>query len=409
MATRAAQGDPGASTPPSGRPGSSTPWASPRRPRRRRGDDPAPEDPSPWFQLLMLRWPRRHGRRLGHGRDDEGPGPAPTARAALGDLLPGPGARTWPTSRSRPPWNVARRRAGAPGRGRLRGADRPGRGGRGAPPPPDQVRPEFDWARRRLALNLSGRRRDPRRQEALKLVDDLPKGAESPDDRMLRAVVYSPAGATHRREAIATLEGLSPRSPTRPRMHVILAQSLRPGPTARAREHAAAAPAGEDARPDAILLYAGSARRRRPRRGRGAPPGSPARPQGPADRGDAGRILHARKDDEAGALPSARPDRKKGPGAVLEGRPSSRSWRAWRPDAAEQVAREVAPTGPTGKLALAEFLAGRGREPEARALVEGRPRRADLARPSGRRLGIAAEPGADAPGSSRPTACSGSP
>ena len=95
--------------------------------------------------------------------------------------------------------------------------------------------------------------------EALALVGPAAKSDDAPDDRLARAGVYAKGPeAKHRQEAIVILEELASELPNAATVHEPLARLLREaGRLDEARAHAAKAAAGEDANPEAILLYTG--------------------------------------------------------------------------------------------------------------------------------------------------------
>jgi tetratricopeptide (TPR) repeat protein len=278
-----------------------------------------------------------------------------------------------------------------------------------------KVMPGLDWAKRRLALNLSARRNDePALAEAMALVKEDPKGAESPDERMLRAIVLSRSLDPARRvEAIAVLEGLVAEIPDSTKLHEVLARSYleikdaakAPGLRAKALEHAAKA-AGKDGSPDngsmpsaeAIAFYASmvledkdvaEAERQLARLVASDPKSLMAAELN-------ARILHAKGDDKAAvvALRSAFNDHNKNAAdgtavgiGVLRVLTS-----IGLHDAAEEFGPEVAKLGTRGKLAFAELLEHRGKTKEALALV-GSVSEADAAAAARSSLALASEKG----------------
>jgi tetratricopeptide (TPR) repeat protein len=251
-----------------------------------------------------------------------------------------------------------------------------------------EARPGFDWARRRLALDLSSRPRDPAAMsEAIALVGS-PSPGESPDDRKLRAEVYSRSEDPRRRaEAIAILEAVAEEVPRaeRSQIHEVLARSL-----VAASDHARAA--GDAAKADAdraqALAHAAKAAAFEGARPARTPP--PAGRQGPAGRVEEAaaqlarleeadpkalptaelkaRVLHARKDDAAAekVVFDAFAERKGGPEAAGAGAGLIRVLMALGlPEAAERLGAEVAASGPRGRIVFARLLAGRGQSARA--------------------------------------------
>ena len=240
-----------------------------------------------------------------------------------------------------------------------------------------KLAPENDWARRRLALNLSARSNDPAAwNEALTLVGEDAKGAESPDDRLLRATVLSRSPEPrYRNQAIEVLESLVAEIPTSARLHEVLARSyLMLGNRVKARDHAAKA-AGQDASADAILFHASlalddkdvaEAEKQLIRLIAIDPNAMPTVELN-------ARIFHAKKNDaEAVALLERAYDVHRnspdiqvvGPGIlqvliILE-----------QFEAADKIGKQVAQIGPKGQIAYAQFLAGRGRNKEAHELLD---------------------------------------
>jgi tetratricopeptide (TPR) repeat protein len=253
------------------------------------------------------------------------------------------------------------------------------------------IRPGFDWARRRLALNLSARLNNPTAlSEALALLGP-PDAAESPEDRQLRAVILSrSADPKHRAEAIAILEALTAEVLNPAKLHETLARSLLASSeqarvagdeaTAAAdRErglgHAAKAAAGENAPADVILFNA--VLRLQEKDIPGARAGlariEKTDPKALPTVELKARILHAEgKDAEAESLVRATFEaRKASPDALASGLGLLRLLVALaRPAAAEALGAELAKISPRGRIAFAEFLAARGKAPEAREQFE---------------------------------------
>ena len=256
-----------------------------------------------------------------------------------------------------------------------------------------EIRPGFDWARRRLALNLSARPNNlAALDEAMGLVG-VPSPGESPDDRKLRAVVFSRSEDPKRRaEAIGILETLAAEvpEPERTRLHETLARSLaassekakNAGDTgradaerAKALDHSAKASGPEGAAADVILFHAGlllqggdipGAQKELVRLEKSDPKALPTIEL-------KARILHAKGDDTAvddlalGAFQA----RKAAPDALTAGVGLLKLLMLLkRNEAAERLGGELAALNPKGKIAFAEFLAGRGKADEARAQLE---------------------------------------
>jgi tetratricopeptide (TPR) repeat protein len=256
-----------------------------------------------------------------------------------------------------------------------------------------EIRPGFDWARRRLALNLSARPNNlPALAEAMQLVGN-PGAGESPDDRKLRAVVFSRSEDPRRRaEAIGILETLAAEVPEseRIKLHEVLARSLAASSEqakaagdkgradadrARALDYSAKASGAATATADVILFHAGlllqggdipGAEKELARLEKTDPKALPTIEL-------KARILHAKGDDTAvddlalGAFQA----RKAAPDALTSGVGLLKLLLVLkRPEAAERLGSDLAALGPRGKIAFAEFLAGRGKAAEARAQLE---------------------------------------
>ena len=248
-----------------------------------------------------------------------------------------------------------------------------------------KVTPGLDWAKRRLALNLSARRNDEvALAEAMSLVKEDPKGGESPDERMLRAIVLSRSlDPARRAEAISVLEGLASEIPNSTRLHEVLARSyLEVKDRPKALEHAAKA-AGKDGNlenegppsAEAVALYGAlmledkdvaEADRQLARL-------LAIAPKAPATVDLNARILHAKGDDKGAvaALRAAFDDRKNGPDGTAFGIVTLNVLtNLGLHEAAEALGPEVAKLGTKGQLAFAELLEHRGKTKEARGLVE---------------------------------------
>ena len=241
-----------------------------------------------------------------------------------------------------------------------------------------KIVPGFDWARRRLALNLSARPNDQvALEEALSLVSEGPKGEESPDDRLTRATVLSRSvDPANRVEAIRILESLAAQIPNSSKLHDVLARSLlATGQKSKARDHAAKAATGPDANADAILLHASlsvmegdiaEADRQLVRLIAIDPDAMPTIELN-------ARILHAKKDDTAAVALLRRsldahrtaPDRQAVGVGLLQ-----LLLLLGLPDAAEELGKDVAQSGPKGQIAYAELLGSRGKVTEASAMLD---------------------------------------
>jgi tetratricopeptide (TPR) repeat protein len=257
-----------------------------------------------------------------------------------------------------------------------------------------KVMPGLDWAKRRLALNLSARRNDESAlAEAMALVKEDPKGTESPDERMLRAIVLSRSLDPARRvEAIAVLEALVAEVPDSLKLHEVLARSYleikdaakAPEHRAKALEHAAkAAGASKDGSPDivgtpsteAIAFYAGimlddknvTEAERQLARLVASDPKSLMTVELKA------RILHAKGDDKAAVaqLRSAFDDHKNAADGTAVGIGILKVLTSLGlHDAAEEIGPDVAKLGTRGQLAFAELLEHRGKTKEALVLID---------------------------------------
>jgi tetratricopeptide (TPR) repeat protein len=256
-----------------------------------------------------------------------------------------------------------------------------------------EIRPGFDWARRRLALNLSARPNNTAAlAEAMGLVG-APSPGESPDDRKLRAVVFSRSEDPRRRnEAIGILETLAAEvpGPERARLHETLARSLAASSEqakasgdkgradadrARALGHSAKASGAEGAPADMILFHAAlllqggdipGAEKELARLEKTDPKALPTVEL-------KARILHAKGDDTAvdDLIQGAFQARKAAPDALTVGINLLKLLMALkRSEAAERLGGDLAALSPRGKIAFAEFLAGRGKAKEAVAQLE---------------------------------------
>jgi predicted Zn-dependent protease len=269
-----------------------------------------------------------------------------------------------------------------------------------------EVRPRFDWARRRLALHLSARPNDPAAwQEAMRLVGEVPKGPESPDDRLLRANVLSrSADPKHRDEAIAILEALAAELPGTNRLNEVLAKGLvAVGRREKAREYAARAASVEGAL-DAVAFYAAllieekdlaeAEKQLAVLEKQVVDPNSLTMVELRA------RLLHA-KGDDAGAAAAVRRGfdaRKAAPDALAFGTSLLRLLIGLKLDAAEGLGADLARLGPQGKNTFAEYLGSVGKVKEAKALQAEATKAdasvaADAARSSLRLATEAASPG----------------
>jgi tetratricopeptide (TPR) repeat protein len=255
------------------------------------------------------------------------------------------------------------------------------------------IRPGFDWARRRLALDLSARPNNlGAMTEAMTLVDNAGAG-ESPDDRKLRAVVLSRSDDPRRRaEAVGILEALAAEVPEaeRGKLHEVLARSLvisseqakaagdkgrADADWARALDHSAKAAAPAAAPVDLILFHAGlllqggdipGAQKELERLEKTDPKALPTIEL-------KARILHAKGDDTAvdDLILGAFQGRKAAPDALTAGVGLLKLLLVLkRPEAAERLGSDVAALSPRGKVAYAEFLAGRGKVKEALTQLE---------------------------------------
>ncbi|WP_406701323.1 tetratricopeptide repeat protein (plasmid) [Singulisphaera sp. Ch08] len=263
--------------------------------------------------------------------------------------------------------------------------------------------PALGWASRKLALILASREGDVTAwDEALKLVGPTDKADDAPDDRFARASVLAKGpGTKPKQQAIVILEKLAAELPNATAVHELLARLQRSaGQTEQARVHAMRA-AGENANPEAILLYASillnekafdEADRQLDRLVKLDPNSLAvaelrARIQlakGQGEDAEAGleRAFAARVD-----TPEALAVGEKMIGLLLQ---------LQRPDAATRVAQRVGQLGPRGACAEGMFLAGRGRLDEAVARLEEAAKAGDTQNAGTSALVLASVPGADA-------------
>ncbi len=239
--------------------------------------------------------------------------------------------------------------------------------------------PGLDWARRRLALNLAGRPGDRAAwQESLRLAGEGADASDTPDDRLTRAVVLSLGPEPRRREAVAILEKLAAEMPENPKIRESLARALLSvGESAKAREHATRAASTAQASPDTIRLAAAldlsardvdAAARELAKLGTSGFDDSPTLEL-------RARILKAQgKPKEAITLLEKAFDateRATGAAPTSCGRSLIRLMTALdEPEAAERMARRVAKLGPSGSIALAEFLGSRGQFDDAASVYK---------------------------------------
>ena len=262
--------------------------------------------------------------------------------------------------------------------------------------------PALGWAGRKLALSLSRHVNDRAAwQEALRLIGSTARPDDLFDDRLARAQVYARGPEPgHRQQAILILEELASETPGATAVHELLARlRLASGQVDRARQHAARA-AGEDASPDAILLYASILLRARDLDGAERqldrlvaidPDGLPVAEM-------RARILTARRRGEEGAavLEKAFTSRVN----TLEGLEVGEKMfllltELKQPDAAERVARQLGALGPRGACILAEYLAGRGRLDDAARQLQDAARAGDLRHAGRSALALAFLPDSD--------------
>ena len=235
-----------------------------------------------------------------------------------------------------------------------------------------KAQPNLDWARKRLALNLSARSNDFNSwSEALSLVGASPDSTETPDDRLLRATILSRSvEPRYRQEAIQILESLASELPGSLKLHEILARLyLAANEPSKARENAMLA-AGEDATPDGILLHSSlllddknfdEAEKQLIRLKAIDPEALPTIEL-------EARLLKARgKGTEAVTLvDKAFASRERSSDAVTVGQGVVKLLVALEEfPAAERIARRLAEMSGRGKIILAEFLGLRGKLKEA--------------------------------------------
>ena len=218
------------------------------------------------------------------------------------------------------------------------------------------------------------------------MVAEDAKGADSPDDRLNRAVVLARSpDPRNRDEAIKVLERLAAEIPNSAILHDTLARSLiAAGRRPQAREHAAKAAAAPGAPADSILLSAGlalddkdypEAERQFGRLAAIDPKALPTVELG-------ARILHAKGDDRGAvaALRAAFDDRKASADGQAVGVGILKILMDLkRFDDAETLGRDLAKLGPAGQIKFAEFLGGRGKVDEARAFLDAAAKAGDPA------------------------------
>ncbi len=241
-----------------------------------------------------------------------------------------------------------------------------------------RVTPGLDWARRRLALIISARPNDPVAwTEAMSLVAEDPTGAESPDDRLHRAIVLARGPDPRNRDAaIKILETLAAEIPNSAKLNDVLARSLLSiGQKTKAREFAAKAAAGPEATVDSVLLYAtlalderdlDEAERQLTQLATMDPNALPTVELG-------ARISHARGDDvkAVATLRRAFEEHKADPDVLVVGIGILKIMMDLKLfDAANTHGQELSTVGPKGKIAFAEFLGGRGKVDQALAMLD---------------------------------------
>ncbi len=240
-----------------------------------------------------------------------------------------------------------------------------------------RIYPGLDWVRRRLALNLAGRPGNRALwQESLRLAGEGADPSDTPDDRLTRAVVLSLGPEPRRREAIAILEKLAAEMPESAKVQESLARAfLSIGEPSKAREHASRAASSPEASPDAIRLAASldlsakdvdAAARHLARLGSSGFDDS-------ATLELRARVLKAQgKPKEAVAvLEKAFDFAERTSGALDFGRALIRLMTSLdEPEAAERIARRIARLGPSGSIALAEYLGSRGQFDEAASIYK---------------------------------------
>lgn len=241
-----------------------------------------------------------------------------------------------------------------------------------------KINPGLDWARRRLAMLLSSRLNDtPALSEAMSLVSEDPKGHDTPDDRLNRALVYARSSdPRHRDEAIRILEKLAIEMPNSTRLHEVLARSLLAiNQTTKAREHARIAATVPEANVDSILLFATlsltdkdvpEAERQLARLAAISPKALPTIELG-------ARIAHVKGDDAKAVadLKRAFDDHKSAPEGIVIGIGVLKILLDLKLfDATDALGAELAKIGPNGQIAYAEYLAGRNKLADARIALE---------------------------------------
>lgn len=247
--------------------------------------------------------------------------------------------------------------------------------------------PSMTFAIRKLALLLSARLNDnPAWKEALKLIDPKTSGADAPEDRLTRAIVYSRGTRPEdRAEAVRILVGLITDSPGATAAHFELAKLYqRDGNTAKAREHAQKAASSDDVGPDPILSYAAllvmdkqfdAAMVQLKRLETMVPDGLPTMEL-------RARLLagQGKKDEAAQMLEKVFDDRYKTVEAFLAGQGILQIFEELKldPESLERVGKKLAALSPEGSCAWAQRLAKYGRLDEAAKLLDEAAKAGDL-------------------------------
>lgn len=233
--------------------------------------------------------------------------------------------------------------------------------------------PTMGWANRKLALILADKPKDAGAwKEAITLVGENGSAADTPEDRIVRAVVYARGPRPEdRQQGIRLLQELLADDPTNTGAHFQLARMmLREKQPAKAREHAAKAAEAEDAGTEAILLYAGlllankefdAAQELLGRLERLAPGSLPTVELAARIKAGRGRMA-----DAVAELEAAYDAYATTPEATVVGQGLMRILvELNQPEAAERVGRKVAEASPQGACLLAELLITRNRPDEA--------------------------------------------